>query len=290
MKKNKLQMRGLKRRSLAAICLLPLALIGCGKKADHSPANNNSQPSAASGALDGEQIVERFRALDTGRDSTMRLRVKIENTGGAAETPNPGEIQMTIYRKRMNDLSVAMLVEFTAPAQERDRSALVTLSPRGSIEATRYAQSGGTFVSALGVTGEDSLFGMTLQELADGQVEKYTHRLIGEETFGQSPVYKVEGKLKPDSESKFSRLVMLISKESFLPLVAEFYDNHDEMLRRVVVDKVERIDNHWTRMKWTVENRARKKNIFFEAVSAKYDQGLSDSLFSREHLKKISSK
>ena len=172
-----------------------------------------------------------------------------------------------------------MLIDFTAPAQERDRSAIVTVSPQGAIEATRYAQSGGTFVSARGVTGEDSLFGMTLQELADGQPEKYTHRLISEETFGQSPVYRVEGKLKLTSESKFPRLVMLISKESFMPLVAEFYDNHNEMLRRLVIDKVERINNHWTRMKWTVENRARKRMSSLKTGSAKYDR-TSMTLFS----------
>lgn len=261
-------------------CALSIALAGCDKQANN--INQNASQSSTQPSVDVAQLIERYRALDDSRDSRMKIRVKIEGS-----STGPSEVQMNIYRKRMADSSKVMLIEFTAPAQERDRDALITISPQGEIEATRYIQSSDSFVSAKGALNEDSLFGMTLQELVDGQPEKYDFKLVGEETVGSTPVYRVEGNLKPSAESKFSRLVMLLSKENNAALVAEFYDNHNELMRRLTIDRMEQVAGHWTRMRWTIDNLARQKKILFEVLEAKYDQNLSDAIFTREHLKQI---
>jgi hypothetical protein len=272
-------------RALLLACMISIALNGC----DKSEGNlNKSAPQGSAQApadVDIAQVVVRYRALDNSRDSMMKIRARIQGQDGG-----PPEVQMTVYRKRAADGSKLMLVEFTSPAQERDRDALVTTSPQGEIEGVRYIQSGDNFFSAKGALNEDSLFGMTLQELDDGQPEKYDFKLIGEETAGSTPAYRIEGKLKPGAESKFPRLVMLISKENNAPLVAEFYDNHNELMRRLTVQRAEQVAGHWTRMRWTVDNPARQKKIEFETLEARYDQNPSDALFTREHLKKLASK
>jgi hypothetical protein len=265
-----------------------MTFFGCNKNGDQDkkPANGSAQPaSAASATMDASQIIERNRALDSSRDSRMKLKARIQGSEGT-----PPEVEMTIYRKREADGDMLMLIEFTSPAQERDRSAIVTISPKSEVEGIRYLQSGDTFASTKGVMSEDSLFGMTLQELADGQPEKYDFKLIGEETAGSSPAYKMEGTLKPDAESRFNRLVMLVSKENFATVSAEFYDNHNELVRRLSVDKIEQVAGHPTRMHWIVDNPAKTKKVEFTTLDAKYDQNLSDSLFTREHLKKITAK
>lgn len=181
-----------------------------------------------------------------------------------------------------------MLVEFNG--EERDRSTLVTITPQGEVEGVRYAQSNDTFVTSKGVTSEESLFGMTMQELADGQPEKYDFRLTGEVPFLAWQAYRLEGRLKEGVDSKFPRVVLLISKESNGALAAEFYDNHDELARRVAVDQGEIRAGYWTRLRWKLENLARKKTTHFETIDAKYDQNLSDSLFTRQHLKEIATR
>jgi hypothetical protein len=270
-------------RALLFACALSIALAGCGKQTDN--INRNASQSSAQPSVDVAKLIERYRALDDSRDSTMKIRAKIEGS-----STGPPEVQMNIYRKRMADASKVMLIEFIAPAQERDRNALITISPQGEIEATRYIQSNDSFASAKGALNEDSLFGTTLQELVDGQPEKYDFKLAGEETAGSTPAYRVEGSLKPGAESKFSRLVMLLSKENNAALVAEFYDNHNELMRRLTIDRMEQVAGHWTRMRWTIDNLARQKKIGFETLEAKYDQNLSDAIFTREHLKKITAK
>ncbi|HEX8186247.1 MAG TPA: hypothetical protein VF747_15895, partial [Blastocatellia bacterium] len=140
-----------------------ISLSGCNKNDDHDkrPANSSPQPaSTASTAMDASQIIERNRSLDNSRDSRMKLKAQIQGSDSG-----PSEVEMNVYRKRAADGGMLMLIEFTAPAQERDRSAIVTISPQSEVEGTRFAQSGDTFVSTKGVMSEDSLFGMTLQEL-----------------------------------------------------------------------------------------------------------------------------
>jgi hypothetical protein len=197
---------------------------------------------------------------------------------------------MTIHRKREQDGRVLMLVHFTSPSEQRDRSALVAIGRDGAVQATRYAQSTDAFVTTTDVKGEDSLFGLSLQEMADGQTEKYNFNHASEESVGTSDAYRLEGTLREGADSKFRRLVMLVSKDNFASRGAEFYDAKGTLARRVVIETAEQIDGYWTRMKWSVDNVARARQVDFEVLTASYDQKLDDSIFTREHLKKIASR
>lgn len=275
---------------VAAVLAMTLLLAGCNQKASNN-ANTTAEPVKPTSTIDAAQIIERTRKLDDFSDSVMKMRARIEVENPAAQlTPIPPEVQMTMYRKRAADGSQMMRVDFTAPPTQRDLSALIAIRPAGEIEGTRYTQSNNTFVTSRGVLGEDSLFGMTLQEMAGGQPERYDWKLVGEETSNQTPVYRLDGRLKPAAESKFNHVILFVAKDSFAAVGAEFYDDHDELMRRMTVDKLTQINGHWTRMHWTVDNRSRQKKVEFETLEARYDQNLSDALFSRDQLKQVASR
>ena len=275
---------------LALASSMVVSLTGCDKKPEGPlPAANENSHDIATG-LKASQIIDQYRALDNSHDSVVQIRAHISGPVGAEELNAPRELQMTIYRKREPDGRLLLLIEFTSPVEERDRDGLVTVFPDGRIEGVRYVQSSGSFIEATDASSEDSLFGLTLQELVDGQPDKYDFTLAGDESFDGIPVYRLEGKLKPGAESKFPRTVLLISKQDFSAIQGELYDNHNELARRLAVSKFEQVAGHWTRIKWSIDNPARQKKINFEAVNVKYDQNLNDSLFSREHLKKTASR
>lgn len=269
---------------------LLLLSIACSRKLEGTVTveNGNSSPaSAAPTAIDAALIIERYRALANSHDSTIKMRASINAVGEGA---GPRQVQLTVYRKLQPDGRQLMLIEFTAPADERDRDGLITVLPDGQIEGVRYVQSTDSFIVTRDLMSEDALFGMTLQELADGQPEKYDFTVAREETFEGTTCYRAEGKLKQGAESKFSRVVLLISEQNFAAMRAEFYDNHGELARDLIVSKTEQIAGRWTRTRWAIDNRARQKKIDFEAVEVGYDQNLKDSIFTREHLKKIASR
>jgi len=273
--------------------VLLLALGACGRKLEGTVTldNGNSSPaSRASTAIDAAPIIERYRNLDTSRDSTIKMRASINTKNEGGETNAPRQVQLTMYRKHQPDGRLLILAEFTAPAEERDRDGLITVFPDGQIEGVRYVQSTDSFIVTRDLMSEDALFGLTLQELADGQPEKYDYTISGEETFEGTACYRAEGKLKHGAESKFPRVVLLIAKQNFAAVQAAFYDNHDELARDLIVSKTDQIAGRWTRMRWTIDNRARQKKIDFVAVDVSYDQNLKDTIFTREHLKKIASR
>ena len=263
------------------VCVLS-ALVAC----NSDSGSTNPKPSdRKASSFDAAKIVEGFRAANTPDRSTVKMQVKIQEADQSSR-----EVTLSTYRTRKADGSQVMLIEFTAPAQERDRSSLITISPQGEIEATRYAQSTDSFVSAKGATTEDSLFGLSLQELVEGQPEKYDFTVVGEETLKSSSVYRLEGKLKEHADSRFPRLVLLILKENYASAVAEFYDSQKTLARRMEVESFEQISRHPVRTRFTIDNIAKRKKLAFEVLSANLEGPLSDSLFTREHLKAITTK
>lgn len=276
--------------SMIGIALLLPSLACGGRKLEGTVTVDNANSTASMGSADAAPIIERYRALDNSHDSTIKMQASISATGEDSGPNAPQRVQLTIFRKRQPDGRVLMLIEFTAPAEERDRDALITVLPDGQIEGVRYVQSTDSFIVTRDLSSEDALFGLTLQELADGQPEKYNFTMSREETFEGAECYRVEGKLKPDAESKFPRAVLLISKQTFAAVRAGFYDNHDELARDLIVSKTEKVAGRWTRLRWTIDNRARQKKLDFDAIEVTYDQNLKDSIFTREHLKKIASR
>ncbi|GEM_PF-1174240 len=273
-----------KRLAGFALVMLALTSAACGEKAPGiTPPAPSNAPAAATpeAAKEGERVIQQYLALDKSKDAVMKIAVKVQEADGQSR-----DLQMTISKKRQADGSLLMLVEFTAPAEERDRNALLAITPQGDIEGTRYIQSNNSFATVKGATKEESLFGLTAQEMADGQPEKYDFRLLGEENVGATPAYKLEGKLKKGADSKFQRIVMLIDKATYMALAAEFYNNKNELMRRVTITKNEQVSNHWTRSQWTIDNLARKKKLEFEVKEIKFNQNLNAALFTREHLKK----
>jgi hypothetical protein len=267
-------------RSLVGIIVLAIALSSC-KTAEKAPP-------PATPLVDGNKVIADYRALDTARDSIMKIRANINDTSNGSGSPYV--VEMNMYRKRGSDGGQTIFIEFTSPAEERDRDIIVKVGPGGDVEATRYIQSNDSFVSVGGVMTEDSLFGMTLQEIVDGQPEKYDFKTTREELLDLEPVFRIEGTLKPAAQSKFPRVVLLVSKENNIVRAAEFYDSQNELARRLTVDSLDQVDGHWTRKQWTIDNISRKKRIDFVTLEAKYDQQLNDSLFSQERLKKLATK
>ena len=252
--------------------------------------NRAVQPPVESGpvasATPVSEIISRYQSTDRSTDSTMKMKASVESQ----DSTKPEAIELTIRRKKEPDGTQHYLVDFIAPAQERDRDALITVSPAGQIEATRYTQSSGTFLTARSATDEESLFGLTLQELVGGQPEKYDYKLIGEERYGGKPVYRVEGTLKPGEESRFTRTVMLISKENYTAPVIEAYDNQGQLARNLTATKFDEVNGNWVRWQWTIDNQEHHKKIDFQVIDAKFNQNLPESMFSRDSLKKSASK
>ncbi len=111
------------------------------------------------------------------------------------------------------------------------------------------------------------------------------HTLLREDTLNGSAVWVIESKPKDPSYGGFARKVSFISKENYLPLREEYYNDKDELARVFTAEKVETIDGipTVTLRKMTDEKKGQYTTVEFSSI--KYNQGIKDDIFTERFLK-----
>lgn len=110
---------------------------------------------------------------------------------------------------------------------------------------------------------------------------KYT--LLGEETHGGEQAYKVEETL-PNDNFYFSKIITLISVNSFLPLQRDFYGKDGTLWKTEIFDAVV-IDGIPTPVRITMQDLLDNTSSEFTRSRITYDADIPDSLFDPDRLK-----
>ncbi len=119
-------------------------------------------------------------------------------------------------------------------------------------------------------------------------VNDYTHKLLGEKSINSRPCYEVEFIPKPDAPVVWGKIICYISKEDYLQMRVEFYDEDNVLINvmqgydvkdiggRVLPSRMRMVpqdkEGHYTEMIY--------KNIEFEI-------DISDSFFTTQNMKRI---
>ena len=122
----------------------------------------------------------------------------------------------------------------------------------------------------------------------DAFIEDFTSKKLDDEQKEEQDCYKLELTRKPESNSSYSRLVMWIIKENFLPVVIEYYDDKDPtyLLKTMVSSDFQVIDGIPTSMKVVMFNKNDNTQTEMELLEVKYNITLSDAMFTERSLKK----
>lgn len=112
-------------------------------------------------------------------------------------------------------------------------------------------------------------------------------RLEDEEMEGQA-CFKLELTRKKDSDLSYSRLIMWVVKESFVPIVIDYYDEDDPELwiKRLVQSNIKIIDGIPTAMKSVMYNQLDQTQTEMELLEVSYNLELKDDMFTERSLKK----
>jgi len=122
----------------------------------------------------------------------------------------------------------------------------------------------------------------------DAFIEDFTSKKLDDEQKEEQDCYKLELTRKPESNSSYSRLVMWIIKENFLPVVIKYYDDKDPtyLLKTMVSSDFQVIDGIPTSMKVVMFNKNDNTQTEMELLEVKYNITLSDAMFTERSLKK----
>lgn len=119
-------------------------------------------------------------------------------------------------------------------------------------------------------------------------VVDYNHSLVGDSTLSGYDCYKIEMLPKPEAPVVWGKVVTFISKDEYLQLRAEFYDEDDELVRLMTGSEVKEMDGRRvpTRMEMIPMDKENHKTVItYEEMAFNID--ISQNFFSIQNMKRV---
>lgn len=118
--------------------------------------------------------------------------------------------------------------------------------------------------------------------------EEYDAVRLNDEKKEGRQCYKLELTRKPKSSAGYSRVVMWVDTEQFVPLVIDYYHDADPQLRekQLICSDIQLVDKIYTPFKCTMYNKLDNTRTSMEIIEVDYDVDLADDLFTEMGMKR----
>lgn len=119
-------------------------------------------------------------------------------------------------------------------------------------------------------------------------ITDYTYTLLEDETVDGYDCYRIEMIPKPDAPIVWARVVSYISKDEYLNLRVEYYDEDNEMVRVMTGSEVEQLGGRLlpTKMEMIpVEEEGNRTIITYQDIE--FDIDISEQFFSIQNMKRV---
>lgn len=125
----------------------------------------------------------------------------------------------------------------------------------------------------------------TYDDLGDRHPSEDTHKLLREEKFNGEDCYVVES-IPKEEDYMYSRTVTWISKDKWIGLKKEFYDEDGEHLKTLSVEKYGKIKDYWIITHSKMHNVQKDHTTDMLLEDLKIDGGMSDNKFTERMMKR----
>ncbi len=117
---------------------------------------------------------------------------------------------------------------------------------------------------------------------ADAFIDDYNALLLGEEKKEGKRCYKIELTRKEGSSVSYSKVIMWVVKETYIPIVIDYFHDDDSnlLIKELVTSDVELIDGIYTPMKIVMYNKLDNTHSKMEVEEVTYNVDLPDDLFT----------
>jgi len=119
-------------------------------------------------------------------------------------------------------------------------------------------------------------------------VTDYNHTLAGDSTLSRYSAYKIEMIPKPQAPVVWGKVISFITKEEYLQLRTEFYDEDMELIKIMEGSEIEEMGGRTipTRMEMIpVDKEGQKTVLHYRDIEFNID--LSDRFFSIQNMKRV---
>ncbi|MBD3377578.1 outer membrane lipoprotein-sorting protein [candidate division KSB1 bacterium] len=226
--------------------------------------------------LSPKEIIQKIDANERVEASQGVMKQTITTSGGSQRT-----LEMKAYSKDRND---KQLLAYTAPARVKGDKILMLNNGNDiwfytpKTDRVRHLAS---HARRQKVQGSDFAY----EDMAGGNLLKdYIYTLLGEEKTDGVDCYKFE-LIPTESGPHYSKLILWADKNIFFSIRIDYYED-GELLKRLRLSDIQRIDDHWTAMKMVMTNLQEGGQTVMETESISFDTKLDDSIFTTQNLKR----
>ncbi len=119
-------------------------------------------------------------------------------------------------------------------------------------------------------------------------VNDYTHRIVGSETVGGAPAYRIESLPRPEAAVVWGKVVYLVRQADAIPISQSFYNERGELVRTMQFSDVRALGGRVLPTRWEMRQQGKPGNSTVITLrAARYDAPIDPETFSERNLKKV---
>lgn len=235
----------------------------------------------AQGDMTTDEIIQTMTETMNPEQSKGIIKMTIVTTTGQERT-----FEYNTFSKNQGEKS---LMKYVKPKRVKDQ-AILMLNNADDIwvyfPRTRRVRKLATHAKKQKLEGSD----FSYEDLgsSDEFIDEYDAVLHRDEKKQGKVCNKLELTRKPKSSAGYSRILMWVDKETFVPLVIDYYHDVDPELweKELVCSGIELIDGIYTPMKIVMYNKLDNTHTSMEFIEIRYDVDLPDNLFTEMGMQK----
>jgi outer membrane lipoprotein-sorting protein len=231
--------------------------------------------------LTGDDIIQKVNDTMNVETSHGKAKMTIVTTSGSKRT--------FVQESWSKDKGEKNLVRYLEPQRVKDQAVLM-LNNADDIwmffPRTQRVRKLATHAKKQKMQGSD--FSYEDMGSGDAFIEDYVSKRLEDEESEGYDCYKLELTRKPESDLSYSRLIIWVIKENFVPIAIDYYDEDDpsRRLKRLVQSDVRVINSIPTAMKAVMLNLNDNTQTELEMMDIEFNIPLDDSMFTERALKK----
>jgi len=231
--------------------------------------------------LTGEDIIQKVNDTMNVETSHGKAKMTIVTTSGSKRT--------FVQESWSKDKGEKNLVRYLEPRRVKDQAVLM-LNNADDIwmffPRTQRVRKLATHAKKQKMQGSD--FSYEDMGSGDAFIEDYVSKRLDDEESEGYDCYKLELMRKPESDLSYSRLIIWVIKENYVPIAIDYYDEDDpsRRLKRLVQSDVRVIDGIPTAMKAVMFNLNDNTQTELEMLEIEFNVPLDDNMFTERALKK----
>lgn len=231
--------------------------------------------------ITGDQIIQKVNEIMNQETVHATMKMTIQTTSGEERTFE--------YESWSKDAGEKNLVRYFKPSRIKGQ-AILMLNNADDIWSyfprTKRIRKLATHAKKQKMQGSD----FTYEDMGSGDsfINDFTAKRLDDEKFEGSDCFVLELTRNKAAESHYSRLIMYVIKENFVPIAVDYYHENDpkRQIKRLIQSDIREIDGVPTGMRMVMTNFEDNSRTEMEIVKCEYNVSLENSMFTERELKK----